>query len=76
MSPGPPAPDQPPQYKRALNATKLEKMFAKPFLGALEGHRDGVYCSATSPASLVAFLSGAGDGEVRVWDLSTRLCLW
>ena len=30
------------EYKRALNAVKLEKVFAKPFLASLDGHRDGV----------------------------------
>jgi len=27
------------EYRRALNATKLEKVFAKPFVGALDGIR-------------------------------------
>ena len=30
------------EYARALVATKLSKMFGKPFLAALEGHTDGV----------------------------------
>jgi DDB1- and CUL4-associated factor 13 len=30
------------EYQRALNATKLNKIFAKPFLGTLEGHSDGI----------------------------------
>jgi len=64
------------QYTRALNATKLERVFAKPFVAALSGHNDGVWCSATSPTSLVAFLSGATDGEVRIWDLPRRKTLW
>lgn len=29
------------RYKRALNAVKLDRMFAKPFVGSLEGHADG-----------------------------------
>ncbi|KAG5177627.1 WD40-repeat-containing domain protein [Tribonema minus] len=64
------------EYGRALQATKLDKMFAKPFIGALDGHTDGVFCTATSPKNLVQFLSGACDGEVRVWDLSRRACVW
>jgi len=64
------------EYKRALNAVKLEKMFAKPFIGALEGHSDGVYCTATSKTNLVQFFSGACDGEIRVWDLAFRKCVW
>ena len=31
------------EYTRALNAVKYEKLFAKPFLFALDGHRDAVY---------------------------------
>ena len=30
------------EYQRALNAVKLERTFAKPFVGSLEGHRDGL----------------------------------
>lgn len=41
------------EYQRALTATKVDKIFARPFLGALDGHSDGVFCSATSPKSLV-----------------------
>ena len=32
------------EYTRALNATKLDRVFAKPFLYALDSHCDGVYC--------------------------------
>jgi WD repeat and SOF domain-containing protein 1 len=45
-------------------------MFSKPFLYALDGHSDGVYALATLPTSLVRCASGAGDGEVRVWNLT------
>eukprot|EP00121_Abeoforma_whisleri_P003390 Awhi_evm1s3046 len=31
------------EYTRALNATKLDRVFAKPFIAHLDGHRDGVY---------------------------------
>ncbi|GAB9465913.1 Glycoside hydrolase [Globisporangium polare] len=68
--------ERPREYTRALNAVKLERMFAKPFIGALDGHSDGVSSIATSPNSLVAFLSGAADGEIRVWDLPRRKCVW
>eukprot|EP01036_Dinobryon_divergens_P023440 gene23440-31786_t len=29
------------EYTRAVVATKLDKIFAKPFIGALDGHKDG-----------------------------------
>ena len=32
------------EYTKAVVATKLDKIFAKPFIGALDGHTDGVYC--------------------------------
>ena len=65
-----------PQYKRAVTAAKLERMHAKPFVRALEGHADGVYSMAASPTSLVALLSGSGDGEVRIWDVAHAKTMW
>lgn len=64
------------EYTRAVVATKLDKIFAKPFVGALDGHRDGVYCMASVRTNLVPFISGSCDGEIRVWDLSSRKCAW
>lgn len=64
----------PREYTRALNATKLERVFAKPFVGALEGHRDGINCLAKHPKSLSTVISGACDGEVKIWNLATRKC--
>lgn len=64
------------QYTRAVTAAKLERMFAKPFIAALEGHSDGVYTMSGSPTNLVAMVSGAGDGEVRVWDIAHRKTMW
>ncbi|KAJ8985086.1 hypothetical protein NQ317_019771 [Molorchus minor] len=63
------------EYTRALNAVKLEKVFAKPFIGNLDGHRDGVSCISKHPKQLSILISGAFDGEVRVWDLPQRICL-
>ena len=64
------------EYTRAVRAAKLDRMFAKPFLGAMDDHSDAVQCASTSPASLVALVTGAADGEVIVWDLPTRQKLW
>ena len=30
------------EYVRAMNSVKLERIFAKPFIFSLEGHRDGI----------------------------------
>lgn len=60
------------EYTRAVTASKLNRMFAKPFIGQLDGHRDGVYTMAKDPLKLTQVASGSGDGEVRVWDLANR----
>lgn len=63
------------EYTRALNAVKLEKVFAKPFLGNLDGHRDGISCISKHPKRLSVLISGAFDGEIRIWDIPQRICL-
>ncbi|CAF1060636.1 unnamed protein product [Brachionus calyciflorus] len=65
----------PREYTRALNATKLERVFAKPFLGSLDGHKDGVHALCKHPSQLSILLSGACDGEIKIWNLSDRKCL-
>ena len=61
------------EYTRALNATKLERMFAQPFIAQLgQGHIDGVYCMAKDPKKLSAIASGSADGNVKMWDLVSR----
>jgi WD repeat and SOF domain-containing protein 1 len=65
------------EYQRALNAVKLERMHAAPFIGQLgRGHVDGVYSIAKDPNSLSHFASGSGDGVVKCWDLTTRDEIW
>ncbi|CAK9437783.1 uncharacterized protein LODBEIA_P21610 [Lodderomyces beijingensis] len=61
------------EYTRALNATKLERMFAKPFMGQLgDGHRDGVYQICRNPNSTGFIASGSGDGVIKYWNLTSR----
>ncbi|EFN52020.1 hypothetical protein CHLNCDRAFT_139585 [Chlorella variabilis] len=62
------------EYTRALNAAKLDRVFAKPFLAALP-HDDGITCLARNPRRLNSLLSGAADGDVRLWDIPARRCL-
>ena len=64
------------EYTRAVVATKLDKIFAKPFVCALDGHKDGVHCTATVRNKNVPFISGSCDGELRVWDLTRRTLFW
>lgn len=52
------------EYTRALNAVKLERVLAKPFLCSLDGHKDGIQCMAKYPSALSLAFSGAYDGEV------------
>lgn len=56
------------EYTRALNAAKTERVFAKPFIGALP-HDEAVYCIARSPTRLNCVLAGCGDGMVKLWDV-------
>ncbi|XP_022910573.1 DDB1- and CUL4-associated factor 13 [Onthophagus taurus] len=63
------------EYVRALNAVKLERVFAKPFIGSLDGHRDAISSLAKHTKRLSFLISGAYDGEVRIWDLAQRVCL-
>ena len=47
---------------RALNAAKMERMFAKPFVAALDGHVDAVEVLSRKPGSLVEVASASWDG--------------
>ncbi|KAI7862483.1 WD40-repeat-containing domain protein [Spinellus fusiger] len=64
------------EYVRALNTVKIERLFAKPFVGALSGHIDGVYSMAKHPHILKSVISGSGDGEIRLWDLAEQQTTW
>ncbi|EDQ92632.1 uncharacterized protein MONBRDRAFT_19326 [Monosiga brevicollis MX1] len=64
------------EYKRAVNAVKMERMFAKPFVAGLDGHRDGVHCLAPHPKRLGVVFSGACDGELRAWNLAKQECIF
>ena len=68
--------DKPREYQRALNTVKLNRHFAKPFVAALDGHKDGVCCMAKSQAELVTMCSGSTDGEIRRWNLTERATTW
>lgn len=61
------------EYSRAVTATKLERMFAQPFVGQLgDGHRDGIYCIARNYKTTNQIASGSGDGVIKYWNMTSR----
>lgn len=64
---------KPREYTRAVNAAKLDRMHAKPFVTAFEGHVDGVYCLAKDPNRIGVLGSGSGDGGENSFNVSA-LC--
>ncbi|KAI3887728.1 hypothetical protein MKX03_018575 [Papaver bracteatum] len=60
------------EYQRAVNAVKLDKIFARPFMGAMDGHIDAVSCMAKNPNHLKGIFSGSMDGDIRLWDIASR----
>ena len=61
---------------RALNAAKIEKLFAKPFIASLDNHSDGITCMSKSRSNMVDMLSGSADGELILWDLPRQKSLF
>ncbi|PCH36876.1 WD40 repeat-like protein [Wolfiporia cocos MD-104 SS10] len=57
---------------RALNAAKMERMFAKPFVAALEGHVDAVETMVRKPGTLDTVATGSWDGGLIVHDIARR----
>lgn len=51
-------------------------MFSKPFVGVLSGHSDGISCFSKSKKHVSMIVSGSWDGEVRLWDLVSKKCLF
>ena len=51
---------------RALNAAKIERIFAKPFVASLEGHSDAVEVLVRKPKSLSTVASASWNGGVYV----------
>lgn len=60
------------EYVRAVNAAKLEKIFARPFIGAMDGHIDSIKCMAKNPNYLKGIFSASCDGDIRLWDIASR----
>jgi len=58
------------EYVRALNAVKLDRIFAKPFLFSLNDHTDGVKCLAKNTKNLSEIVSGSFDGQLILWNVN------
>lgn len=59
------------EYTRSLNATKLERLYAKPFITALDKHSDAISTLAKTMA-LPLVLAGTADGSITLWDIAQR----
>lgn len=64
--------EKPREYVRAMNASKFQQMFARPFVGDLSGHRDTPHILALNVENLHMLISGSCDGEIRVWNIPRR----
>lgn len=61
------------EYTRALNATKLERVFAQPFIGTLgDGHRDAISAIAKNFSLTNKLATASGDGVIKYWDITSR----
>lgn len=47
----------------------MEKMFAKPFIKAMDGHTDSVKCMTVARRAGAPLISGSCNGELRIWNL-------
>lgn len=63
------------EIQRAIVAVKMEKMFSKPLVGVLDGHRDAVRCISRCHHRLTDIFTGSCDGEIRHWDIAQKTCL-
>lgn len=57
---------------RALNATKMERMFAKPFIAALDGHIDAIEVLCKKPGTLNTVASGSWDGGFLLHNIAEQ----
>lgn len=53
-------------------ATKIDKIYAKPFVGTLLGHSDSISVISKCPNNLAKLVSGSYDGEIVAWDIPER----
>jgi len=63
------------EYTQALNAAKLERVFAKPFVASLDGHSDGINCLRRHPKKVSTVASASCDGQIKLWNLLSKTCV-
>ncbi|XP_042228262.1 DDB1- and CUL4-associated factor 13-like [Homarus americanus] len=63
------------EYKLAMNAVKLERVFAKPFIGSLT-HSEGVSAICRHPSRLSCVFTGTVEGELKLWNITNKKCEW
>lgn len=56
------------EYKRALNATKIERFMAKPFIKALPHHKEAVTALFTNNKQVI---NQSYDSEIVLWNFKT-----
>lgn len=59
------------EYMRALNATKIERLLAKPFVTAFSDHKEGIFRVEKHP-SKDRILSSSFDGDTKIYDISCK----
>lgn len=59
------------EYVRSLNATKLDRLFSKPFLGALTHAGEGI-CYLVKDCELPFFATASYDNQATLWDMSSK----
>lgn len=59
------------EYMKALNAVKVERLLAKPFVSALAYHKEGIVHVAKNPTADL-FASSSFNGQTFVWDLKSH----
>jgi len=59
------------EYVRALNATKIEKIMAKPFVTALMQNTEGIHLLVKDSES-ATFATASYDNTAVVWDMKSK----
>lgn len=59
------------EYMRALNATKIERMLAKPFVTAFEDHKEGIV-RVEKHMKKDLILSSSFDGVTNIYNIATK----